>query len=591
MNLNYCYDHMEDWDRIGRDVKPSSLEILVHAIGLADEDRKNVDRDPRYDRDLEEVKKLPAYHYKTGCLDDPEMIARLNARGLHYETLEMGATRGIVLTPLDTHEKKDRKLPLLITFHKEDYFDPFWAMKTLQIYSGYVDSAARNLDRTNVFIVTNNEPARNFGNMITDCIQNYSGDKSRVYIDLSLVRGEGRALKDIDGFFFQDGSGAAVDDPDRFAETFDGVPVLNYSGRWASPWRPHPINSAGDGTVDAQWQIHSEFGRKMLEQRRFSARYASPDDPGVRAYWEQMGLNYNCHFVHDERWVIFTPAASALEKLPVVVCLSEVNEPDDHSIISAFATFRGYCDIAAQGDCAVIFFAMESPRWNDWICEILQDAAGMYPIDLSRVYMTGHSHNGHFTQEFARRHPNVLACIAPLGNSPGLPTPAVSHEAVAVTDEMAARMETMDMPTCILCGCKEVGGLVPVNKTAHAFEPGINVEGYAASAEGKMAMWNRRLKAERCPQQSVEELLAAADSPNKAIRALGFPSDRAETVYLDGFEHYIADVRNNDGKYHFRVIAIENMPHMVVPSMHVLAWNYMRRFARDRENGAVIELF
>lgn len=589
MNLNFGYDHIEEWDTLGKNVKPSSLEILVHAIGLVPEDRKGVDSDPQYDRDIEAVKKLPAYHYKTGCLDDPEMIAQLNARGLHYETLEMGATRGIVLTPLDTYEKKDRKLPMVVTFHKEDYFDPFWAMKTIQLFGNYVDAIAEKQDRTHVYIVSNNEPARMFANMITDCIQNYSGDKNRIYIDTSLLAGT--SLKDIEGYFYKDASGAIVDDPDSCIEDFDGIPVLNYSGRWASPWRPHNIDGASDGTVNAQWQIHSEFGRKMLEQRRFSAKYESPNDPEVQAYWKNMGLNYNCHYVNDERWVIFTPTGTALEKLPVMVCLSEVNEPDDHSIITAFSTFRGYCDIAAHGDCAVIFFAMEAPRWNDWICDILQDAAKMYPIDLSRVYMTGHSHNGHFTQEFARRHPNVLAGIAPLGNSPGLPTPAVSHEAVSVTDEMAALMETMDMPTCILCGCKEVGGMVPINQTAHAFEAGINVEGYAASAQGKMDMWNRRLKAMRCPLQSDEELLAAAESPNKAVRALGFPSEKAETAYLDGFEHYIADVKNIDGNYHFRVIAIENMPHMVVPSMHIFAWNYLRRFARNQETGEVIELF
>ncbi len=591
MNLNYCYEHMDAWEKIGKNVAPSSLEILVHAIGLVEEDRKNVDSDPKYDRDPEQVKKLPAYHYKTGCLDDPEMIAQLNARGLHYETLEMGATRGIVLTPLENHRRKERKLPMLITYHKENYFDPFWAMKTLQIYESYVNDAAEKLDRTNVFIVSNNEPARMFGNMVTDCIQNYSADKNRVYVDVSLVTGQGKSLKEIDGYFFKDENGELVADPDACVETFEGIPVLNYSGRWASPWRPHRIDAASDGTVNADWQIHSEFGRKMNEQRRFADRFASPDDPEVQEYWARMGLKYGCHYVNDERWVIFAPVSSALEKLPVMVCLDEVNEPDDHSVIAAFSNYRVYCDIASQGDCAVIFFAMEHPDWNDWICDILKDAAQMYPIDLSRVYMTGHSHNGHFTQEFARRHPEVLAGIAPLGNSPGLPTPAVSHEAVAVTDEMAARMESIDMPTCILCGCKEVGGMVPINQTAHAFEPGINVEGYAASAEGKMAMWNRRLKAMRCPAQSTEEMLACVQSPNKAVRELGFPAERAETVYLDGFEHYIADVKNNDGNCHFRVVAIENMPHMVVPSMHIFAWNYLRRFARDQETGVVIELF
>lgn len=589
MNYHFSYEHMEEWETLGTDVKPSSLELLSHAIGLVPEERRGVDSDPRYNQDPEEVKKSPAYHYKTGCLDDPELIAQLNNRGLHYETLEMGATRGIVLTPLAAYEQQNCKLPVVITFHKEDYFDPFWAMKTIQLFENYVDAAAEKQNRTHLFVVSNNEPVRSASNMITDCIQNYCGDKKQVYIDVSLLRGT--SLRDIEGYFYPDSDGAPMDDPDHCIEQFDGISVLNYSGRWASPWRPHPIDAASNGTVDRQWQIHSEFGRKMLEQRRFSARYASVNDTNVQKYWNSMGLTCNCHYVNDERWVIFTPQSTALEKLPVMICLSEVNEPDDHSVISAFAAFRGYCDIAAQGDCAVIFFAMEAPRWNDWICDILEDAAKRYPIDLSRVYMTGHSHNGHFTQEFARRHPNVLAGIAPLGNSPGLPTPAVSHEAVAVTDEMAAPMETMDMPTCILCGCKEVGGMVPINQTARAFEAGINVEGYAASAQGKMDMWNRRLKAMRCPPQSNEELLAAADSPNKAVRELGFPCDRAETVWLDGFEHYIADVKNVDGKHHFRVVAIENMPHMIVPSMHILAWNWLRRFARDRETGAVIELF
>ncbi|MGM9522555.1 MAG: hypothetical protein ACI3VB_08780 [Oscillospiraceae bacterium] len=591
MNLDFCYDHFEDWELIGKDVKPSSLEILVEELGRLPESRRDVDSDPAFLRDIEEVKKHPAYHYKTGCLDDPETVAELNARGLHYETLEMGATRSLVLTPLENFKNHAGKLPVLITFHKEDYFDPFWAMKTLKLFKPYVDAAAQKLDRTIIFIVTNNEPARMFANIITDCIQNYDGDKNKVYIDISLLHENGRTLKSIEGFTYQDEAGNNVPDPDECIELLDGIPVLNYSKRWASPWRPRGLSGASDGTVNAQWQLHSEFGRKMLEQRRFSARFMTPDDPEAQAYWKNMGLRYGCHYVNDERWVIFAPTSSGLEKVPVVVCITEVNEPDDHSIIGAFANFMTYCEIAAQGDCAVIFFAMESPRLNDWICDILKDAAKLYPIDLSRVYMTGHSHNGHFTQEFARRNPKVVAAIAPLGNSPGLPTPAVSHEAVAVDDERAAVMETMDMPTCILCGCKEVAGLVPINKTAHAFEPGINVEGYAASAEGKMAMWNRRLKAERCPLQSVEELEAAANSANKAVRELGFPCERAETVYIDGFEHYIADIKNNDGKYHFRVVAIENMPHMPLPSMHLCAWNFMRRFARDLDTGEVIELF
>lgn len=588
MNLNYSYPGFSDWETIGKNVPPSALERLVRAIGEAAEERGGVDALPEFSADPEEVKTREGYHYKTACLDDPAEVRALNARGLHYETLEMGATRGIVLTPLDNLETREAKLPVLLSFHKEDYFDPFWAMKTLRLYAGAVDALADKKDRTHLIIVTNNEPARGFANMLADCIQNYCGDRDRVYVDLTLLRG--RSLKTIEGFRYCDAQGAECD-PDAAAERFDGVPVLNFGGRWASPWRPSPLGSAGDGTVDTAWLFHSEFGRKMLDRRRFCARYAGPDDPALGTLWAEMGLCCHIGHVHGERYVLFTPSASALEKLPVMVCLHEVNEPNDHGIVTGFAQFWEYCVLAGQGECAVLLFAMEAPRWNDYIADILQETAAQFPLDLSRVYLTGHSHNGHFAQEFARHHPALVAGIAPMGNSPGLPTPAVSHEAVAVTDEMAARMQQMDMPTCILCGCKEVGGLVPVNQTAHAFEAGINVEGYAASAEGKMAMWNRRLRAERCPEQSAAALLACAESPDPAVRALGFPADRTETRTADGFEHYIGDVRNVDGKYHFRVVAIENMPHMIVPSMHMLAWNYLRRFARDAATGAVIELW
>jgi poly(3-hydroxybutyrate) depolymerase len=569
---------------------PSALERLVRILGELPERRGGIDARPEYQQDWAEARLSPAYHYKAGCVDDPAAVGRLNAGGLRYESLEMGATRWLAIVPREAYERRDRKLPLLLVFHRENYDDPFWAMKTLEKYSGHIDGAAQKKDRSLIFIVGNGAPVRMFGGMVTEGVQNYCGDKDRILVDLSAVRENGLSLKQLEGFAYPLEDGSDAGDPDACVELFDGIPALNFCRRWATPWRPHPPDGAGDGTVDRELMIRSEMGRKILEGRIFMSAHRSPDSPGARAYWRGMGLCCDTRFAEGERWAIFVPTGAGPGKLPVVVCLHEVNEPNDHGIVAGFSMFRGFCDVAAQGGCAVIFFAMESPRGNDLICGILDDAASRYPVDLSRVYITGHSHNGHFAQEFARRHPKAIACVAPMGNSPGLPTPAVSHEAVAVDDGRAALMETMDMPTCILCGCKEVGCLVPVNKAGRAFEAGINVEGYAASAEGKIAMWNRRLKAQRCPEQRAEDVLAAASSPCKATRELGFPSDRAETVYIDGFDHYIADLKNADGNFHFRVVAVENAPHMIAPSMCGVAWSYMRRFARDRDSGAAIEL-
>ena len=82
-----------------------------------------------------------------------------------------------------------------------------------------------------------------------------------------------------------------------------------------------------------------------------------------------------------------------------------------------------------------MFFAAEDPDDNDVLCDIIKDAVKKYPIDEQRVYITGHSHNGHFTREFAYRHADIIAAAASLGNFPGLPKPEESGEVVLCPDE------------------------------------------------------------------------------------------------------------------------------------------------------------
>jgi poly(3-hydroxybutyrate) depolymerase len=55
--------------------------------------------------------------------------------------------------------------------------------------------------------------------------------------------------------------------------------------------------------------------------------------------------------------------------------------------------------------------------------EILEDAEKGYPLDRSRVYATGHSHNGRFAAEYMRRHQRDIAALATLGNEPGQLSP------------------------------------------------------------------------------------------------------------------------------------------------------------------------
>jgi hypothetical protein len=303
-------------------------------------------------------------------------------------------------------------------------------------------------------------------------------------------------------------------------------------------------------------------------------------DPRLLDYWEKMGLRYESHDKNGEQWVTLTPlyAYDKLErKLPVMLIFQEVTYLNKFQALAALSSYYQYCDIAAQGELMLLFFALETPDDNDLLYDILQDAADIYPIDKSRVYMTGHSHNGHFCMEFMRRHHQAIAAVASLGNAYGLPAPVYSHEALKVTDEMVDLMSTFDMPVIDICGIVE----------SDFVSNEIGSEGFKNAVDS----WQRRLKAFNCPMKSFEEIAAAKTSPDYVTKIIGVPSDRTEIQYKHGCECYIADIMNKAGKHRLRLVALENLPHMCAPQMPDLSWDFVRRFARNLETGEVIELF
>lgn len=592
MNKGFSYEEINAWNDDSYKSEPSPIQILASALVRFDRARDVLDGDPAFDRDPQELRESPAYHYKSGSFDDPDVVASLTERGLIYRSTEMGGCRYLVLAPKGVAPANlSVRYKMHFIIHNENYDDPMWAMKTLRLYNDEVEATARGLDRVLIFVISRSVLPQKLTNIVTKGVRDFCGDKSQVLIDVSDFLAAGSRLSDIPGFVYTDADGNAVSDIDGLVTKLDGAYVLNMARMWFSPFRPEPLGDAGDGTVDKEWLMHSRMGYHKHWTNRFVSKYGTWQNPEVQRFWSSHGLRLDTRYINGERWAIFMPTESSLEKLPVVVCFIDVCEPVEYSILFAYGEYKAYCDIAAHGECAVIFFSMENPDYADWVVDILSDASKEYPIDLSRVYVTGHSRNGQYVQEFARRNPMVPAAIVALGNSPGLPSPEVSQEAVPVDDGRAALMETMDMPTAIICGCRENGCLIPINKPGHATQPGIQVEGYGASAEGKIHMWNRRLKAERCPQQNEEELMGLKDSPNKVLRELGILSDKTELLWLDGFEHYIADIKNTDGKYHFRVVGVENQPHTIDYTMNLCGWNFMRRFSRDLSTGEVIELF
>ena len=103
--------------------------------------------------------------------------------------------------------------------------------------------------------------------------------------------------------------------------------------------------------------------------------------------------------------------------------------------------------------------------------------------------------------------------------------------------------------------------------------------------------WQRRLAASGAPMKTREEIVAAESSDDLATRLFGLPNDGSEIQVVDGVTHYAIDVRNRAGRKHLRIVAVDNMVHAPEPTMPMIAWAFMSRFARDQQTGAVIELY
>lgn len=593
-NMKYTYDHMELWEADAWESRLSPVRQLVSWIGRNEE--VGVSRSaPLPCGEDPNPKALPHYQLKTGSVDDPGVIQHWRQQGLNYRSLEMGGAFWAPMVPTGA-EKDGEKLPVLMVMHHEDHGDPYWAMRTLAYYRDYNAYAAR--ERVIVlFLVTDNKPddERMYVNVLQEALVLFPCDPGRIYLDVSVTLAAGQKLGEIEGFAWTDVDGKPAD-PDAAVGHMGVIPVLNIARRWENRDSFTRESVMGDRVSDCAYDrdrlLHTATGRKMMEGIHFEYVYSDATHEQLVEYWAARGLRYGTHTTGCERWLTLLPesAAEAGEKLPVLLVLQEVSETNSHSAVAAFGAFYEYCQIAAGGEMMLLFFALESPDDNDLLADILVEAAERYPIDLSRAYITGHSHNGHFSTEFARRHPGLIAGVATLGNYPGFYAPEHSYDAVKVPDDKIEAMSNIDMPVINISGCCEMRNMFPLHSDARHMRSEQMTAGYAGTFACRAESWQRRLTAARCPHRTHEEIAATAQSPNKATRELGIPNEKSETLFADGVEHYIADIKNIDGKYHLRIVAIQNMPHMTTPFMQTLAWSYLRQFARDQQTGEIIEL-
>lgn len=339
---------------------------------------------------------------------------------------------------------------------------------------------------------------------------------------------------------------------------------------------------SGNADFDFEKFKRSQSGKHLAKARSLMDRYCDVDDPNLLSMWESIGVKCQIRETAGKRYLAFIPMHAYEQidlKLPVVLVFRPVG-------LLAEAFYMDFIEFAAQGDCITLIYCDEDPEQNEVFVDMVNEILAEFPADPMRVYTTGHSHYGELALAFTRRHHQMIAGVMQEGDAPG-----IILNFYGATQDQIDLMSTYDMPLINAAGTTEFNGIFPINQDA----PGMTEKTrqkfsrFPMTQKQRIDSWKRRLYAMRCPVSSDEEILAACGS--KAVSQLGFPVDRSETVYLEGCECYIGDIKNIDGKYHFRTVAMENIPHTTVRAMHILCWSYIRRFARNLETGEVIELF
>lgn len=550
MNPSYRYDLIDLWSQDAWRGREADMQPLVELLAKRLFDARGAGRVSPYAGRADGV-----WDAKTNARLLPAFMEKQKRRGLTCTVKNIGFVSWIVAAP----EGYAPDARVLLTFHSADTKDPFWAMDTLDAYENINEAAAKNGFVAVYFVLSAPFCGGIFGDILLELSSLWRLNLTKLYLNAAALSREDIGVSSF------------------VASDCFGIPVLDVTDRWQARVGHQFIVgnlNKNNPAFDLEKLIHSELGKQMAEGMYLEHTYRGWDDPALLQRFTKSGLLLEENRTAGENWLIARPAAQD-RPLPLLICMKEVRAVSRFQSLTALQFYYRHLELAANGQCLLLFFALESPEDNELLCKILAAAEKQYLLDPTRFYITGQSHNGHLALEFARRHPERIAAVATLNDRHGIGSPNYSVDSVPVTDEMIEDFRKHDLPLINICG--EIENVFP--HTA----PGTPAYDQAIDA------FRRRLRAFRCPDKSAAEIAASRVSPNISIRENGVPADRTEILYSMGFHAYIADIQNGDGRWHLRFVTLENLPHMISPQMAELSWSFLSRFSRDKKTGAILE--
>lgn len=284
----------------------------------------------------------------------------------------------------------------------------------------------------------------------------------------------------------------------------------------------------------------------------------------------------DCYQNRFKLWNSFVPIsafdpANKDRKYPVVIVLHGGFNP--MSIIDGW----GFPQEAAKREWIVIAPSLEL---DDVLDEILEEAKQLYPIDESRIYLTGFSYGGFMSNTIGNKRPDVYAAVAPCGapisngfvDKPIGPEPQTPFDGVARNVAMGTYM-----PIMTVSGFLD-GPRFPIYE-------GKNYRTGEPQAEELLKGINHWIHANNGKEISLEECLALkyqeVISDEEKYIGLPLEPDCRRTVVGDGLTCYIGDIKSADGIVRTRIMCEMNMGHWPTPEMIRQVFEFFSHFSRD----------
>jgi len=359
---------------------------------------------------------------------------------------------------------------------------------------------------------------------------------------------------------------------------------------------------SGGPSFDADAYMDSYLGELKLRNYHTTLNYENDVmNPELLRYWETLGkgLKKEQYRADDPyyRWSVYTPlsAFGPEGKGKLYPCIFELHGGAKCGLELEDA---GFIQLAAEKEIIVVTPENEG---TDTLAEIYAFLTANYPVDRSRVYVSGFSYGGGMAFQNAIVNCRLFAAAHMAGTvHPGVES--TTKEEVLTTQKGIDRKEAnnnmmdryFDLPKLVeedralgialihTAGTAEVRYPFPLCRDPWGPQGGFK-------AKDKIGGINMIRRLANISELTVEEAFdRTQNAANDSLRIIGLPMDKTWTTDIAGVRHFCGDVFDPEGVPVMRYIATENCPHNPSPTVPEMVWTYFEMFRRDLETGKLI---